>query len=172
MRRLNNHAINNGDVGFHPSYFLVEFNSESVPDPYTTPIKSTDYDKMKYLLKLFQSEYDEYLLDVDIQMLQDWLVVSPTSTSYIVSTVLFHVAVTKFISKFSMFVPTKATVKPANGNMGHAQGIGIISFRFPNCSIIYLVGPAYYFLGHHYLTITPGTLKIYFDFQKVTSEPL
>ena len=39
MGRLNPHYIDNGDVEVHPSEFEVEFNSESVPDPYTNPIK-------------------------------------------------------------------------------------------------------------------------------------
>ena len=61
------------------------------------------------------------------------------------STVLFHkdgggnVAVTTCMSHFSMFVPTKATVKLDNGKTGHAQGIGIILCQFPNCLIIYPV---------------------------------
>ena len=44
MGRLNHHAIDNGDVEFHLSDFPVEFNSESIPDPDTTPIKSIDDD--------------------------------------------------------------------------------------------------------------------------------
>ena len=34
---------------------------------------------MEYLLELFHSEHDEDLIDIEIQMLQDWLVVAPTS---------------------------------------------------------------------------------------------
>ena len=70
------------------------------------------------------------------------------------STVLFHkygganVSVTNWMSHFSMFVPTKDTVKLSNGNTGHSQGIGIILCHFPNCSIIYPVGPVYYCPGH------------------------
>ena len=71
-----------------------------------------------------------------------------------------------------MFVPTKATVKLANGNTGHAQGIGIILCRFPNCSIIYQVGTVYYCPGHPSNTILSGALKFYIGFKKVTSEPL
>ena len=37
--RLNQHAIDNGDVEIHPSDFLSESNSELVPDTDTTPIK-------------------------------------------------------------------------------------------------------------------------------------
>ena len=44
MRRLNNHAIDNGDVEVNPSEFPVESNSESVTYPDTTPIKSIDDD--------------------------------------------------------------------------------------------------------------------------------
>ena len=36
--------IDNYDVEVHPSEFTVEFNSESVPDLDTTPIKSIDDD--------------------------------------------------------------------------------------------------------------------------------
>ena len=71
-----------------------------------------------------------------------------------------------------MFVPTKATVKLANGNTGHAQGIGIILCRFTNFSIIYPVGPVYYCPGHPSNTISSGALKFYIGLKKVTSEPL
>ena len=39
MERLNYNAIDNIDVEFYPSEFSVEFKSEYVPYPYTTPIK-------------------------------------------------------------------------------------------------------------------------------------
>ena len=71
--------------------------------------------------------------------------VAPSSKFYTVSNV-FHkdvkanVSVTNFMSHFSIFVPTKATVKLANGNTVHAQGIGIILCPFPECPIIYPVG--------------------------------
>ena len=50
MGKLNHRAINNGDVNIPTSEFPVESNSESVPDPDTTPIKSIDDDEMDYLL--------------------------------------------------------------------------------------------------------------------------
>ena len=99
------------------------------------------------LLELLHSEHDEDILDVDIKMLQDLLVVALPLKFYTVSTVLFHkdaganVEVTNCMSQFFMFVPTKATVKLDNGNMGHAQGIGVFLCRFPKFSIIYPVGP-------------------------------
>ena len=71
-----------------------------------------------------------------------------------------------------MFVLTKATLTLANGNTGHAQGIGIILCLFLNCSIIYPVTPVYYCPGHPSNTISSGALKFYVGFQKVTSEPL
>ena len=71
-----------------------------------------------------------------------------------------------------MFVPTKATVKLANGKTGHAQGIGIILCCFPNCLNIYPVGPVYYFPSHPSNTISSGPLKFYIGFKKVTSEPI
>ena len=76
------------------------------------------------------------------------------------------------MSHFSMFVPTKATVKLYNGNTVHAQGIGIISCCFPNFLIIYPVGPVYYFLGHPSNIISSGALKFHVGFQNVKSEPL
>ena len=76
------------------------------------------------------------------------------------------------MSHFSMFFPTEATVKLANGNTGHAQGIGIILCCFTNCSIIYPVVTVYYFPGHPYNTISSGALNFYIGFKKVTSEPL
>ena len=104
--------------------------------------------------------------------------VAPPTKFYTVATMLFHkygganVVVTNFMSRFSMFVPTKATVKVSNGNTVHAQGIGIILYRFPNCLIIYPVGPVYYFPGHPSNTISSGALKIYVIFKNVTSEHL
>ena len=72
----------------------------------------------------------------------------------------------------SMFVPTKATVKLANGNTGYTQGIGIILCCFPNYPIIYPVGPVYYCPGHPSNTISSGALKFYIGIKKVTYEPL
>ena len=95
-----------------------------------------------------------------------------------VETVLFNiyigenVVVTNCMSKFYLFVPTKATVKLVNRNTGHAQGIGIILCLFPNFSIIYLVGLVYYCPGHPSNTISSGSLKFYAGFKKVTYEPL
>ena len=77
MERLNHHAIDNGDVEVHPTDFTVEFNSESVTYPDTTSIKSFDDDKMDHLLELFDSEHDEDNTDVELQMLQSLLVISP-----------------------------------------------------------------------------------------------
>ena len=71
-----------------------------------------------------------------------------------------------------MFVPTKDTVKLAYENTGHAQVIGIILCLFPNCLIIYPVGPVCYFPGHPSNTISSGALKFYIGFKKVKSEPL
>ena len=53
MGRLNHHVIDNGDVEVHPSEFPVEFNSESVPDSDTTPIKAIDDYEMDNILKFF-----------------------------------------------------------------------------------------------------------------------
>ena len=95
------------------------------------------------------------------------MVVYPASIFYTVSTVLFHkygvanVSVTNFMSHFYMFVPTKSNVKLANGNTGHAQGIGIILCRFPSCLIIYPVGPVCYCPGHPSNSISSGDIKLY-----------
>ena len=92
------------------------------------------------------------------------------SKFYTVSTALFHkygganFAVTSFMSHFSMFAPTEATVKLANGNMVHFQGIGIISCIFPNCSIIYPLGPVFYCPADPSNTILSGALKFYVGF--------
>ena len=133
---------------------------------------------MEHILEFFHSEHDDDILDFDLQMLQDLLVASPPSNFYIVSDVLFHkdkganVSVTNCMSKFYMFVPTKDTVKLANGNTGHAQGIWIILCHFTNCPIIYTVGPVYYCPGQPSNTISPGDHKFYSGFKNVTSEPL
>ena len=87
-----------------------------------------------------------------------------------VSNMLFHkdgganAEVTNCMSNFSMFVPTKATLKLANGITGHAQVIRIILCCFTNCLIIYPVGPVYYFPVHPPNTISSGDLKCYVGF--------
>ena len=68
--RLNNHAIDNGDVKDPTSYSPVDYNSESVLDPDTTTIKSIDDDEMHHLLEFFHSKHDKYLLDVYLQTIQ------------------------------------------------------------------------------------------------------
>ena len=111
-------------------------------------------------------------------MLQDWLVVAPSSKFYTVSTVLFNKYVganyglTNFMSHFYMSVPNKANVKFSYGKTWHAQVIRILLCFFPNCPIIYPVGQVYYFPGHPSNTISLGDLKWYVGFKKVTSEPL
>ena len=70
MGRLNHHAIDNVNFEVPPSYFPFESNSESVPDPDTTPIKSIYDDEMDHLLGLFHSENDDDFFGVDLQMLQ------------------------------------------------------------------------------------------------------
>ena len=133
---------------------------------------------MDHLLELFHSEYDDNLLDVNLHMLKALLVVSHPSKSYTVYTVLFrkdggaNFAVINCMSHFSMFVPTKSTVKFSNGNTGCTQGIGFIICRLPTFSIIYTVVPFCYFPVHPPNTISSGALKFYVGFQKVASEIL
>ena len=50
MGRLNHLAIDNGDVEVHLLDFSVEYNSEYITDPDTTPINSIDDDKVGHLL--------------------------------------------------------------------------------------------------------------------------
>ena len=71
-----------------------------------------------------------------------------------------------------MFVPKQSDVKLANGNMGHAQVIGIILCNFTNCPIIYPLVTVYYFPGNPSNTISSCDLKFYPGFQKVASEHL
>ena len=114
-------------------------------------------------------------MDVYIKMLQDWIVVPPSSKVYTVSTVLFHkyvganVTAKNCMSHVSMFSPTKATMKLDNGNTGHAQWIGIILCHFHNYTIIYMAGTVYHCTGYPSNTISLGALKFYVDSQKVTS---
>ena len=95
---------------------------------------------------------------------------APPSKFYTVSNVLFHkdgganVVVTNCMSHLSMFVPTKDTLKLANGNIGHAQDIRIVLYCFPYCLILYLVGPVYYCPGHPSNTISSGALNFYIGF--------
>ena len=70
MGRLDHPDMYNGDVKVDPSEFPFEYNSESVPNPYTNPIKTIDDDIMDHLLELFHSSYDDDLFGVDIHMLQ------------------------------------------------------------------------------------------------------
>ena len=81
------------------------------------------------------------------------------------------VAVANCMSHFSFFVTTKATVKLDDVNTGHAQGIGVIIYCFPNRYIIYPVVLFYYYPGRPSNTITSGALKFYVGFQNIKSEP-
>ena len=65
------------------------------------------------------------------------------------------------MSHISIFVPTNVGVTLADGNMVHAQLIGVILCHFTNCSIIYPIVPAYYCPGHPFNTISLGDLKFY-----------
>ena len=76
------------------------------------------------------------------------------------------------MSQFSIFYPTKATIKLANGNTENAQGTGINLCNFYYCSTVYPVGPVYYFPVHPYNTISSGALRFYVGSQNVTSTPL
>ena len=71
-----------------------------------------------------------------------------------------------------MFVTTKSSAKLYNENTAHAQVIGVILCRFPNCSIIFPVGPVEYCPGHPSNAISSGVLKFYIGFKRVTYEPL
>ena len=78
---------------------------------------------MNQLPELFHSENDDDILDVDIQMLQALLVVSP-SLEFIQSQLRVlnkdegaNIGLKNYIS---MFAPIKESVKLTNGNMGHA----------------------------------------------------
>ena len=70
MGKLNHHAIDSCDVKIPTPEFPVDNNSESVPDPDTTLIKSIDDDEMDHLLEFFHLEHDDDLLSVDLRMLQ------------------------------------------------------------------------------------------------------
>ena len=67
MRKLNHNAINNGDI---TSDVPVNSSYDSVIDPDTIPIKSIDDDEMNHPQEFFHSEHDDYLLHVELQMLQ------------------------------------------------------------------------------------------------------
>ena len=69
-----------------------------------------------------------------------------------------------------MILPTKTTMKLANRSTENAQGIGIISFHFTNCTNMY-VGTSLLLsrsLSQHHLI---ECLELYVGFQNVTSEP-
>ena len=132
---------------------------------------------MDHLLEFFHSENDDDILDIDLKMIQDWLVVARSSKLYTVYTVLFNeyevvnVAVTNYMPHYSMSAPNKATAKLANGNTGYSKVIEIILCCFTKCTIIYPVGPAYYCLVHFSSTIQLGAFRFCIGFQKVTYEP-
>ena len=62
------------------------------------------------------------------------------------------------------FFPTQANLKLANGDMGHTQGIDIISFHFITCYILYPVGPVYYCPGQPSTNISYDAFKFYVGF--------
>ena len=106
-------------------------------------------------------------------MLQAWIVIYPSSTFYIVSTIVFHKyvgsihGVKNFMSHIYMLVPTNANMKLANGNMVHAQVIGIILCHFSNYDIIYLAVPVYWCSYHPYNNIKLCALHIMLVFQRL-----
>ena len=69
MGRLNNHSINNGDVEVYPSEHPFESIYDSVTDPYNTTIKPIDDDEMDQILEFFLSDQNDYILDVEHQMI-------------------------------------------------------------------------------------------------------
>ena len=92
---------------------------------YITSINSIDDDKMDKLLEFFNSEHDDDILDVGLQILQALLVVTPSSKLYTVYTQFFrkyegaNIVVINFMSKFSMFITTNSNVNSSNEDMGH-----------------------------------------------------
>ena len=66
-----------------------------------------------------------------------------------------------------MFVTTKATVELATGNTGNDQGIGFVVCSFPNCYIIYPVGPVNYFPGLLSNTISSVALNFILDSKRL-----
>ena len=70
MGKLNHHAIDDSDIEIPTSDVPVESNYDSVPYPYTTPIKSIDDYEMDHLLEFFHSEHDDNFLNVGIHILQ------------------------------------------------------------------------------------------------------
>ena len=86
---------------------------------------------MDQLPEFFCSDHDGDILDVDLQMIQYWIVVDTSSNFYTVPIVLFHkyggvnVSVKNCVSHFYMIVPTKANAKLAHWNTVHDQRIEI-----------------------------------------------
>ena len=70
MGILNHHAVDNGNVEVYPLEYPFEYTSDSVTDTYTTQTKSMDNAEMDRLLKLFHTNHDNNILNVDLQMLQ------------------------------------------------------------------------------------------------------
>ena len=100
--RLNCLSVDNGYVEVYPVEYPFEYTCDSVTDPDTASIKSIYDGEIYQLLKLFHSEHDNDILDVDLHMLQYLLVVSASSTFYSVSTVLFiNMQYQKFLYQIS-----------------------------------------------------------------------
>ena len=120
MGRLNNHAIDNGDVEVYPLEYPFESTSNSVPYLDNTSIKSIYDDEIDQFVEFFHSDHYENLLDTDLFMLQAWPVVALYLKFYTVSTVLFNkyvrenVGVKNWISHFNMFFEIKSNVKLEN----------------------------------------------------------
>ena len=53
MGRINHNTVDNDDVEVHPTEFQFQSNSESVPDPDTTPIKSINDDGMGHVTGVY-----------------------------------------------------------------------------------------------------------------------
>ena len=77
-----------------------------------------------------------------------------------------NIVITNWFLNFSILVPTRANINFYDGNTGHAQVIGIILCKFPNCSNIYTLGPVYYCTDHPSNTISLDALKFHFGFKR------
>ena len=76
MGVLNHNDVDNGDVEVYCSEYPLEYTSDSVPYTYITESKSIGGDEMYQPLIWFNSYHDDDILNVYLQMLQAWLVVT------------------------------------------------------------------------------------------------
>ena len=70
-------SLSTGEAFRFPVVSTCRSIDDSMIDPEKTPIKSEDNDEMNHILEFLHSEHDCDLLEIDLNMIQPRMIVSP-----------------------------------------------------------------------------------------------